>query len=250
MRTRRDSGHTPRPAGIQPYRSSPRPPDAIDLDALPLPSVITVAGTGLPVRLVRGMPRLRELGGLGVLTVLWNAGVVLGVLSELRANDVILGLVLIPCGLIGAALLSSLVRHLRLFALREPVLELDAHPLRQGSVHALSITLRGPLAGGSVTVELRGIESTISNTRNAPSFVRTFFAARLLEGEGVELARDERWTRRLEVAVPQNVPSSFAVPGSSLRYEVVVTTATLGLPEPEENAYPVLVLPLASGAGG
>jgi hypothetical protein len=239
-----------RPASARgsPYRAAPQPRSPTDLDGLPIPKVITVRGESLPVRLVRGMPRLRELGGLGVFTILWTAGVCIGIAYELRANEVILGLVLIPCALIDAALVSSLVKHTRLYAIREPILELDAHPLRQGSVRTLSITQRGPLDGATIEVELQGTE--LATTIHADSSTKRFLTQKILEESPDPVERGERWTRNVEVFVPRDIPSSFAAQFGAIRYEIVVRTATAAMSAVDENRYPVLVLPVPGDVDG
>ncbi len=207
----------------------------------PLP-VATSAGVELPVRLARTMSRRFEVGVTGVLTVVWTAGV-LAAGAGLRSRFPVVSYGLIGCGiLIGSIALVSLLKRVLVAPIREPVVELDSHPLRPGTVHTLALTQQGPLNLGHLTVELRGVEGVATlGTTSRRSFT-TVFTARLLDEEAM-LEEGELWKRRIEVRVPADLRSSFAAKDRGLDYYVVVKATATGHPDAEESAYPVLVAP-------
>jgi hypothetical protein len=208
-------------------------------DELP-PPVLTAAGADLPVRLVRTMRRSRELGVTGVLTVVWT-GSVLAAGIGMRSRFPVAGVALIACAiLLGALIAVSLLKRVLVAPVSEPVLELDAHPLRPGAVHTLSVAQRGPLTLGHLAVELRGVESVATLKTTTRRVFTTVFNAKLLDEEPT-LEAGELWKRRIEVRVPGELRPSFAGPDRGLDYFVVVQATGMNHPEPEENSYPVLV---------
>ncbi len=86
----------------------------------------------------------------------------------------------------------SLFRRVFVAPIAEPVLELDAHPLRQGAAYTLALTQRGPLMLGHLTVELRGVESVATLARRTKRVYTTIFTAELLDEEPT-LDKGELW---------------------------------------------------------
>ncbi len=235
-------------ATAAPYRTSLATSGSGSLAGLPLPIVLTRAGTHLAVRLVPRRARRREFHAHGAAAVVWAAVFSVLLASELRAPGVLLGLLLIPFAVFGAFLVLRAARCARRLGLGERAVELNAHPLRQATTATVSVLQVGPLRGARITVELRGTErAAIANGTSAP-VTRRFLTARLVDREPVDLAAGERWTRCVPMPLPDDLPASFEVANASLYYELVVVTETTS--GSDEDAFPVLVLPGGWAAGG
>jgi hypothetical protein len=237
--------HRPRRGGpTLPYRAPPRSATSSqeDYDDLPLPKVVTLAGKALPVRLVRAQSRVAELGLMGFLATFWNGIVGVFVVAEVHLQSVFVGLFLVPFVAAGVLFLWMLVRRVVLFAAREPVLEIDAHPLRLGGSVNVSIMQRGPLQADRIRVAFRGTEEATQPGKNSPTLKKIFLSEGVIEGEAVRIGQGESWNRSVEITLPDNVPPSFKSNHNTLRYELVVTTMIANLPD-DENVYPVLLLP-------
>jgi hypothetical protein len=243
-----DAAHAA-PAGPKgsPYRGPrvARAPE--DLEGLPLPTVVTLSGSTLPVRLVRGQARVAELGGTGFVAIFWNA--IVGIIGAGMLSSKTPGvmLFLLPFACIGAVLGWIVVRRVLLFAVREPILELSAHPLRCGAPVRVAIRQRGPLHATRIVVTLRGVESaTRRSGKSTHTDKRTFFEADLADEIDLRLDRSASWQREVDVALPADTPASFGAQWNAIRYEIVVKTTIPHFPD-DENAYPVLVLPAPGG---
>ena len=218
---------------------------------LPVPTLLTYMGRGLPVRLSTQTSQRAAVGGLVFVTLFWNGIVSVFVVVGLTTDEFPfwVWIFLTPFMLIGAGIFAALVKQV-LIALKVPdtVVELDKEPACPGETVRILVSQRGNLRFDSIRVEVT-CEEKISYTRGTDTYRedRKLWTETLLQSPAFQCTPNRPWSKNLEFTIPANAMHSFHAPHNEIVWKLVVKGTVSRWPD-FEFTFPFRVMPVAARA--